>query len=358
MIRVLSDKSAIDLKERILDNIKSLMVKAGEDIKGISPQLQVVFIKSLIDTSIPDTERLQLKAGENLLRLLQHYPRTESVINDLVKSVISKLERKEIIQTVIEVEIISDIVRFYGHTLKPATIKDQYEKFLTIVKENEISLEIYSILLSTYTKLFSMDESTKIVKEIELGNPLQNNLFKFIAIFNGNIEFYNAYKSSALKMIKTIEKTQSVVLLKALGKIYHKYNYFMVFNPTAHQEILDGYVKIIRNVIVDTDVFVSSSNNIVDATVCLFLISLGYLEIYDDLDIVIKIVKFILTLIEEGKVNNQLLANCLSLITTKEINASIDFDAITIELENIGIDEDNLEMVQKFFKRVSYYAGN
>jgi hypothetical protein len=84
IIRILSEKISPDIKEKLMDNSKILIMKSKEDIKGISPQLQSVFLKTLTDISnVSNTsERYQIKAGENIIRLLQYYPRADVTAND------------------------------------------------------------------------------------------------------------------------------------------------------------------------------------------------------------------------------------------------------------------------------------
>jgi hypothetical protein len=353
MIRVLSEKSSpVELKEAINDNIKALILKSKEDVKGVAVALQAVLLKTLTDSSVT-TETLQLKAGENVMRLLQYSPRVDATVNDIFKSIMSKIEKNEGMLCSIEVEMLADIVRFYSHSLKPNVIKEQYEKIVGICNNsNEIIHELFINLLTSYTKVFTVDECTKLVSETKL-NQLQS-LFDFITIFNGNLDYFKKRKGEALKLIKQLPKTDSIILLKWLGKIVHKYKYFFDFNEPVLTELLANYENVIEAILSDSTILSPSSNLILDANMCVFLISLGYLNIYNDSELRIDIIRFILVLIEQGRVNHQLLANCLSLLTLKEVRRSFIREDILKELENLEIDDETVEKFENFLKKVEY----
>jgi hypothetical protein len=354
MIRVLSEKnSPIELKEAILDNIKSLIIKSKDDIKGIASQLQAVLLKNLTDTST-NMETLQLKAGENILRILQYSARIDAVINDIFKSITSKLEKKEGMLCLVEVEMLSDIIRFYGHSLKPNIVKEQFEKIANIINsDEEILHELFATLLSAYTKCFSMEECESLVRETKLKQF--NNLFVFLSTFNGNVDYFKLTKDKAFSLVKQVPKEESITLLKWFGKVVHKYKYFFDFNEKVFTELLANYETIIEKLLKDDQILLPSANLILDANMCIFLISLGYLNIYDNSNLRTRVIKFVLALIEQGRVNHQLLANCLSLLTVKEIKGKqLVREDVLLELEKLGVDEDVIEKVEAFLKKVEY----
>ena len=87
MIRILGEKIPPETKEKLMENAKNLILKVKEDIKGISPQLQSVFLKTLNDsTNLFKPEHHQVKAGENIILLLKYYPRIDITANDIFKS--------------------------------------------------------------------------------------------------------------------------------------------------------------------------------------------------------------------------------------------------------------------------------
>jgi len=358
LIRILSEKLSPSIKEKILDNIKSIIIKSKEDIKGISPQLQSVFTKTLSDTSQENCERAQLKAGENILRLLQYYPRTDVIANDIMKSIMQKCEKGEGLFSVIEIEILSDIIRFYGSALKQNIIDDHYQKILKLLNSNlDIPFDILIILLSSYTKLpKEVIECEKIVENTSITLELPRKLFNFITIFNGNLSFFNTHKKNAVKLIKPLPKDQAVIMLKNLGKVFNKYSYFIDFDKENITKIIENFSGIIEQIILETDILSSSGNAMIDANLCVFILSIGYLNNYNiNQDFFKKVLDLILKLVETSKVNSQLLVNCLSLLTLKEIKPNVDHIEISNSLIEMNIDSDEVEKIENFLKKVYYF---
>jgi len=358
LIRILSEKLSPLIKEKILDNIKSIIIKSKEDIKGISPQLQSVFIKTLSDTSQENCERAQLKAGENILRLLQYYPRTDVIANDIMKSISQKCEKGEGLSAVIEIEILSDIIRFYGSALKQNIIDDHYQKILKFINTNlEIPYDILIILLSSYTKLSKdVAESEKLVENTNISSELPRKLFNFITIFNGNLNYFNSHKKNAVKLIKPLPKDQTVIMLKNLGKVINKYTYFIDFDKENISKLIENYSSIIEQIIMETDVLSSSSNAMIDANLCVFILSLGFLNNYNtNQDFFKKVLDFVIKLVESSKVNSQLLVNSLSLLTLREIKPNADHIEISNSLIEMNIDAEEVEKVENFLKKVYYF---
>ena len=115
IIRILGEKIYPEIKEKLMDITKLLITKSKDDIKGISPQLQSVFIKTLTETTQnQNRERYQIKAGENIIRLLQYYPRADVAANDLLKSIQNKINLRFGLSALFEMDILSDLIRFYG----------------------------------------------------------------------------------------------------------------------------------------------------------------------------------------------------------------------------------------------------
>ena len=357
LIRTLSEKLNPLIKEKILDNIKSIIIKSKDDIKGISPQLQSVFIKTLSDTSFENSERAQLKAGENILRLLQYYPRTDVITNDIMKSIISKCEKGEGLFCLIEIETLADIIRFYGNVLKQTVIDDHYAKIMKLINTSmEIPYDILVILLSAYTRLAKdAQETEKMIENTAITQELPRKLFNFVTIFNGNLNYFNSHKKNALKLIKPLPKDQSVIMLKNLGKVINKYTYFIDFDKENITKILESYCAIIEQIVMETDIL-TPSNPMVDANLCVFILSLGYLENYsENFEFLKKVLEFIIKLVETSKVNSQLLVNCLSLLTLHEIKLNVDHIEISNSLIELNIDADEVEKIENFLKKVYYF---
>ena len=357
LIRILSEKLSPIVKEKILENIKSIIVKSKEDIKGISPQLQSVFIKTLSDTSMENCERAQMKAGENIMRLLQFYPRTDVIANDILKSIINKCEKNEGMFCIIEIEILSDIIRFYGAQLKKTVVDDHYAKIQKLLNGNlQIPEDMIIMLLSSYTKLTKENsDCEKLIENTLISQELPRKLFNFITIFNGNLAYFNSHKKNAVKLIKPLPKDQAVIMLKNLGKIMNKYNYFIEFDKENIEKIIEEFLEIIGQIILETDILISV-NPMIDANLCVFLLSLGYVKSYENNSILFKkVLDFILKVVESAKVNSQLLINCLSLISLKEIKPNADHIEISNSLYEMELEKDVVEKIEDFLKKVYYF---
>jgi hypothetical protein len=357
LIRILSEKLSPMIKEKILDNIKSIIIKSKDDIKGISPQLQSVFIKTLSDTSMENCERAQMKAGENIMRLLQFYPRTDVVANDILKSIINKIEKNEGMFSVIEIEILSDIIRFYGGQLKKNIIDEHYSKIQKLLNGGlQIPEDMIIMLLSSYTRLTKeVSECEKLIENTSISQELPRKLFNFITIFNGNLAYFNSHKRNVVKLIKPLPKEQAVIMLKNLGKIMNKYTYFIEFDKENIEKIIEEFLEIIGQVIIETDILVSV-NPMIDANLCVFLLSLGYVKSYDTNTVLYKkVLDFILKVVESGKINSQLLINCLSLISLKEIKPNADHIEISNSLYNMDIEKDVVEKIEDFLRKIYYF---
>ena len=85
----------------------------------------------------------------------------------------------------------------------------------------------------------------------------------------------------------------------------------------------------------------SVSKEMNDGTLCLLLLSLGYMSVYDTNKKLL--LKFIINLI-----------GCLSLIVLKQIQQTPDKDEIMEKLEEITDDEKDIVIVDKFLKKVYY----
>ena len=359
IIRILSEKYSPQIKEKLLENLKFIILKSQSDIKNITPQLQAIFIKILMDSS-PNNERVQLRAGENIIRLLQYYARIENVANDILKSITTKIDKKEANNTTIEVEILADLIRFYGSSFKPETLKNQFNLIKDLLINKKVQqYDIFVLLLSTYTKYFEYEETIKLVETINLNEDFYKQFFNFVSAFNGNLKIYSNFKKKALANVKSQPKDQAIVCLKMLGKIMNKYQYFIEFDKKGFTEILDNYESLVNQIILETDLF-KPSNNILDANLCVFILSLNYLPTYEQNDkaTLNRLMTFLLELIEQGKVNSQLLVNVLSLLLLKVVHPNPHKDDIMEAVNNMEfLTEDDYKTVEDFMKKI-YYLNN
>ena len=359
IIRILSEKYSPQIKEKLLENLKFIILKSQSDIKNITPQLQAIFIKILMDSS-PNNERVQLRAGENIIRLLQYYARIENVANDILKSITTKIDKKEANNTTIEVEILADLIRFYGSSFKPETLKNQFNLIKDLLINKKVQqYDIFVLLLSTYTKYFEYEETIKLVETINLNEDFYKQFFNFVSAFNGNLKIYSNFKKKALANVKSQPKDQASGCLKMLGKIMNKYQYFIEFDKKGFTEILDNYESLVNQIILETDLF-KPSNNILDANLCVFILSLNYLPTYEQNDkaTLNRLMTFLLELIEQGKVNSQLLVNVLSLLLLKVVHPNPHKDDIMEAVNNMEfLTEDDYKTVEDFMKKI-YYLNN
>jgi len=356
IIRILSEKYPPTIKEKLLENLKFVILKCQADIKNITPQLQAIFIKILMDSS-PNNERVQLRAGENIIRLLQYYARIENVANDILKSIVGKVEKNEANSTTIEAEILADLIRFYGTSMKPETLRNQFNLIKDLVYSKKVQqYDNYIMLLSTYTKYFEYEETIKLIDSIELNEEFYQQFFSFLTVFNGNIKVFTNLKKKALSNLKSQPKDQAIVCLKMFGKIINKYQYFIEFDKKNFTELLSQYEILVNQVILDTDLF-KPTNNILDANLCVFILSLNYLQIYDEnsKETLNKLTRFLLELMEQGKINSQLLVNVLSLLLLKVVNPNPDKNDIMEAVNELEfLSEEDVQHVEDFMKKIYY----
>ena len=351
IIRILSEKIPPQIKEKLMDNAKALITKSKEDIKGISPQLQSVFIKALTDSTVQSCERFQIKAGENIIRLLQYYPRADVTANDILKSIQNKIDIRLGINAIFEMEILSDVIRFYGQNLKPNTITQQFNTIKMLLETHqEIPFDGIIVLLSSYTQYLPND----IKEGITFSNELHEKLYNFISVFNGDSKVLEEKKKSIISIIKPLKKDQAIILLKPLGKIINKYRCYKEFNEKKYEEILDQYENVIKEIFNECDL-TNATAELPDANLCLILLSLGYMKIYDtDKALLKKIFHFIIELMDLGKINLQLLVSCLSLLVLKEIKQTPNRDEVMAEIGEITSDEKEINIVDSFLKKIYY----
>ncbi len=353
IIRILGEKIYPEIKEKLMDITKLLITKSKDDIKGISPQLQSVFIKTLTETTQnQNRERYQIKAGENIIRLLQYYPRADVAANDLLKSIQNKINLRFGLSALFEMDILSDLIRFYGQNLKENTITQQFNTVkMWLPSHSELPYDAIIVLLTSYTQFLKEDRKS----EIDFQSNTSEKLYNFIEIFNGDLNKLNLHKKNLVGMISELKKDEALILLKPLGKIINKYRCYKEFNEKVYNEILLQYEKVIEDIFMNIDFLLSVSKEMSDGTLCLLLLSLGYMSVYDtNKKLLEKVLKFIINLINLSKINIQLLIGCLSLIVLKQIQQTPDKDDIMEKLEEITSDEKDIESIDNFLKKVYY----
>merc|ERR1711957_91584 len=135
----------------------------------------------------------------------------------------------------------------------------------------------------------------------------------------------------------------------------NKYSYFIEFDRENIGILLENFLDIIGQIILETDILISV-NPMIDANLCVFLLSLGYVKNYkNNSPLFKKVLGFILKVVETAKVNSQLLINCLSLISLKEIKPNADHIEIANSLYEMEIEKDTVEKIEEFLKKVYYF---
>ena len=290
--------------------------------------------------------------------MLPYYQRADVIINDLLKSVQSKIDRNESSAILTEVEILSDVVRFFGKYLKPVQIQTQFELIKNLINnKKDLPFDMMVILLSSYTKYFKLEEINEIIDKSNIKDDFYRKMFNFVTYFNGSMPYFNTIKKNIMKNLKPMTKEHAVIILKSVGKIINKYKFFIEIEPVEIKELLENYEKIIEQICLETDIISSvNSTNILDAHLCVFILSLGYLQLYDEnMHVLHKLLNFVIKLIEQSKVNNQLLVNCLSLLVLKTINQTPDRDFVLEALYKLEVDEKDVKTIEGFLKKIYYF---
>lgn len=66
------------------------------------------------------------------------------------------------------------------------------------------------------------------------------------------------------------------------------------------------------------------------------------------------ILNYLLVLIEEGKINSQLLINTLTLLVLKNVVPKPDTETLVSEMFSLMMDEDQIQIVKDFFVKAYY----
>ena len=352
MIRILGEKIPPETKEKLMENAKNLIIKVQEDIKGISTQLQSVFIKTLNDsTSLYKLERHQIKAGENIILLLKYFPRLDVTANDLFKTIQNKLEQKSGTVALLEMETLADVIRFYGQNLKPDTITKQFNTVkMWQETHKEIRYDIMFILLVSYSPFLSKE----VIEDLEFLDNNSKDLYKILSIFNGNIDDFRERLNFFIEEIKTLKLDMIINYLIPIGKIISKYNYYRSINPEKNDKIKKIYTDAIVEIF-SKEIKLKPTNDKMDAELCLFILNIGYIEEYETNKKFCKnVFNFLLKLMNLSKVNFQILISCFSLIVLKKDLTSPNKDDILDEVKRITQDEKDLEIIETFLKKIYY----
>ena len=350
IIRILGEKISSEVKEKLLQNTENLIRKVKEDIKGVSPQLQSVFLKALGDNS-DHSGKTKIKAGENIILLLKYYPRLDVIANDLLKNIQNKIDQKLPVESLMELNVLSDVIRFYGKKLKQDTIT---KHFNTIKMWLETHIEMQKIdliiLLSTYTPYISKE----MIDELEFPSNTTKDSFKIMEAFNGKIDNFEERIKFFYELAKSTKLSYFIVYLDVIGTIIKKYNIYMEINPEENKKILELYNHIFVDLFTN-QIKLKSTEESKDALLCIFFINLGYIKEYETNKKFFKtVVKYLLGLMENSKVNYTILMNCFSMIILKKEVPIPNKDELLDEVKNVLEEESDINIVETFIKKCYY----
>ena len=347
IIRILGEKISSKIKEKLLENTEHLIRKVQEDIKGVSPQLQSVFLKTLGDTS-DYSGRTRIKSGDNIILLLKYYPRLDVTANELLKILQNKIEQKLPLESLKELDVFSDVIRFYGKKLKQDTIT---KHFNTITMWFETHLDMRSINLITLLSIYTPYVTKDLIDEFELPNQEFKDSFKIMEAFNGDITNFDEKIKFFYQTAKETKLVYFVDYLDEIGNVIKKYNIYKDINLEENEKIL----KLYNNTFVDlftNHIKLKSTEERKDALLCLFFINLGYIPEYETNKKFFKVVvKFLLKLMENAKVNYITIMNCFSMIILKKEIPEPNKDELIDEVRNIFEDENDINIVETFIKK-------
>ena len=350
IIRILGEKISLDIKEKLLQNTENLIRKVKEDIKGVSPQLQSVFLKTLGDNS-DHSGKTRIKAGENIILLLKYYPRLDVTANDLLKNLQNKIDQRLPVETLMELNVLSDVIRFYGKKLKQDTIT---KHFNTIKMWFETHMDMQKIdviiLLSTYTPYVTKE----LIEELDFSNRTMEDTFKVMNVFNGKIDDFEEKVKFFYELAKNTKLAYFVDYLDVIGTIVKKYNIYLEINPEENKKILELYNKTLVDLFTN-QIKLKTTEESKEALLCIFFINLGYIKEYDTNKTFFKIVvKYLLKLMENSKVNYTILMNCFSMIMLKKEVPIPNKDELLDEVKKVFEDEADIKIVETFIKKCFY----
>ena len=352
IIKVLSDKGNLEAKDIMLNTLNELINKLQNDFKPMIPHFRTILTKNLSDFSLsgPGNEKYQFKISDCIMNLLKYDNRPDLIILEVNKIITTKLNQNQVESTIIDIEILSYVVKFNGKNMKPNAIQDLFNQYLKIYEDQitnpKFPYDVYILLLSVLIQYSPEDfKPNTDVLEFEESHNLT---YKTLNLFNMQDSKFNS--KVLIKQLKSLSKDNSIVCLKLIGKIINKTS-FIIDNKS---EIIQLYDTFIEELVTQTNLFAPSSN-IIDANMLIFILSVGYCSVYDKKPkIHMTILNYLLLLIEEGKINSQLLINTLTLLVLKNVVPKPDTETLVSEMFSLMMDEDQIQIVKDFFVKAYY----
>lgn len=181
LIRVIGEKVSSDIKAAILVALTHLISKIPQFLRPFIPQLQRTFIRCLSD---PLNDSLRTKAVFALGKLVQHQPRVDSLVAELIAG--ARNSSDDGIQSAM-LKGMLELVYKAGKAMSPAS----KNSILALVEESivhvsEKSTITYARLLGSLATSLSTEEATEIIKSKILSKEgskeLSDSKFAILAV--------------------------------------------------------------------------------------------------------------------------------------------------------------------------------
>ncbi|KAL3236074.1 Gcn1p [Nakaseomyces bracarensis] len=177
LIRVVGERFKSDVKAAILLALNILFKKIPQFLKPFIPQLQRTFVKSLSD---PTNETLRLRAAKAIGTLIEHQPRVDPLVIELVTN--AKQTTEEGVKTAM-LNALLEVVGKAGNKLNESSKKN----IVKLVEEemlssNEKLAVAYAKLIGSLSEILSESEAANILREKVLDVELEGSAGKFAVL--------------------------------------------------------------------------------------------------------------------------------------------------------------------------------
>ena len=193
-----------------------------------------------------------------------------------------------------------------------------------------------------------------MIDELEFPNQTTKDTFKIMEAFNGKIDDFEEKIKFFYELAKTTKLSYFIDYLDVIGTIVKKYNIYMEISPEENKKILDLYNHTFVDLFTN-QIKLKSTEESKDALLCIFFINLGYIQEYESNKKFFKVViKYLLKLMENSKVNYTILMNCFSMIILKKEVPIPNKDELLYEVKKMLEDENDINIVETFIKKCYY----
>ncbi|CAI1983698.1 hypothetical protein SEUBUCD650_0G00870 [Saccharomyces eubayanus] len=174
LIRVVGERFSSDIKAAILFALNVLFVKIPMFLRPFIPQLQRTFVKSLSDAS---NETLRLRAAKALGALIEHQPRVDPLVIELVTG--AKQATDEGVKTAMLKALLEVIIKAGSKLNESSKIH-----IVNLVEEemlgsNDKLAVAYAKLIGSLSEILSSQEAHKILQDKVLNADLEGETGKF-----------------------------------------------------------------------------------------------------------------------------------------------------------------------------------